>query len=142
MALATRGRRGGHGGLIDLVAVAPGQHGAERCQQARDQRFVDTASQTVVNMYSYTQDTVDETVNRFVNGTSGPLRDMLSDQQRRKSQSHVPRHQGELGGRHQRRGSGREVDDIAENASVLVSVRVTVTDIDGVNKPSSHTGFG
>jgi Mce-associated membrane protein len=29
-----------------------------------------------------------------------------------------------------------KVDEIAKNASVLVSVRVTVTDINGVNKPS------
>ena len=46
--------------------------------QARDQRFVDTATQTVVNMFSYTQNTIDESVNRFVDGTSGPLRDMMS----------------------------------------------------------------
>ena len=47
-------------------------------EQARDQRFVDTATQTVVNMFSYKQDNIDESVNRFVNGTSGPLRGMLS----------------------------------------------------------------
>ena len=35
-----------------------------------------------------------------------------------------------------------KVDEIGGNGSVLVSVRVTVTDIDSVNKPSSHTGFG
>ncbi|OBK35798.1 mammalian cell entry protein, partial [Mycobacterium sp. 1165196.3] len=45
--------------------------------QARDQRFVDTATQTVVNMFSYKQDNIDESVNRFINGTSGPLRGML-----------------------------------------------------------------
>ena len=45
---------------------------------AREQQFVDTASQTVVNMFSYTQNNIDESVNRFVNGTSGPLRDMMS----------------------------------------------------------------
>lgn len=28
------------------------------------------------------------------------------------------------------------IDNISDNASVLVAVRVTVTDIDGVNKPS------
>ncbi|MBS2070041.1 hypothetical protein KCQ62_26400, partial [Klebsiella pneumoniae] len=44
----------------------------------RNQRFVDAATQTVVNMFSYTPDTIDESVNRFVNGTSGPLRGMLN----------------------------------------------------------------
>ena len=33
--------------------------------------------QTVVNMFSYKQDNIDESVNRFYNGTSGPLRGML-----------------------------------------------------------------
>lgn len=28
------------------------------------------------------------------------------------------------------------IDDVSDNASVLVAVRVTVADIDGVNKPS------
>src|SRR5262249_51169383 len=36
----------------------------------RQQRFVDTATQAVVNMFSYNQDSIDESVNRFVNGTS------------------------------------------------------------------------
>ena len=44
----------------------------------RKQQFVDTASQTVVNMFSYNQNNIDDSVNRFVNGTSGPLRDMMS----------------------------------------------------------------
>jgi Mce-associated membrane protein len=29
-----------------------------------------------------------------------------------------------------------KIDEVEENASVLVSVRVTVADVDGVNKPS------
>ena len=61
--------------VVSVLLVA--QRHAE-ASQARDQRFVDTASQTVVNMFSYTQDNIDDSVNRFVNGTSGPLRDMLS----------------------------------------------------------------
>ncbi|HTZ14416.1 MAG TPA: mammalian cell entry protein, partial [Mycobacterium sp.] len=47
-------------------------------KQARSQRFVDAATQTVVNMFSYTPDTIDQSVSRFVDGTSGPLRGMLS----------------------------------------------------------------
>ena len=61
--------------VVSVLLVA--QRHAE-ASQARDQRFVDTATQTVVNMFSYTQDNIDDSVNRFVNGTSGPLRDMLS----------------------------------------------------------------
>ena len=64
-------------------AVRPGwpstsnqQHA--RPPHAREQQFVDTASQTVVNMFSYNQNSIDESVNRFINGTSGPLRDMMS----------------------------------------------------------------
>ena len=61
--------------VVSVLLVA--QRHAE-ASQARDQRFVDTATQTVVNMFSYTQDNIDDSVNRFVNGTSGLLRDMLS----------------------------------------------------------------
>ena len=69
-----------------LVAALAGgtwflRHGNGQIEatQDRDQRFVDTAKQTVVNMFSYTQNTVDESVNRFVNGIGpGPLRDMMN----------------------------------------------------------------
>ena len=65
-------------GLFALVGVAirNAAHGG-RCRP-RNQRFVDTATQTVVNMFSYNQNSIDESVNRFVNSTSGPLRDMMS----------------------------------------------------------------
>ena len=53
------------------------QQGDAEAKQARDQHFVDTATQTVVNMFSYKQDNIDDSVNRFYNGTSGPLRGML-----------------------------------------------------------------
>ena len=57
------------------------QRHAAAAAEARQQRFVDTAQQTVVNMFSYTQDDIDKSVNTFVDGTSGPLRDMLSQNQ-------------------------------------------------------------
>ncbi|WP_264019475.1 mammalian cell entry protein, partial [Mycolicibacterium setense] len=60
------------------VAVLMVGHRDAEAVQARQQRFVDTATQTVVNMFSYTPDTIDQAVNRFVDGTSGPLRGMLS----------------------------------------------------------------
>lgn len=102
----------------------------------RNQRFVDAATQTVVNMFSYTPDTIDESVNRFVNGTSGPLRGMLN------ANNNVDNLKGLFRATNATseavvNGAALEgIDEISDNASVLVSVRVTVADIDGVNKPS------
>lgn len=112
------------------------QHRHNEAEQARDQRFVDTATQTVVNMFSYRPDNIDESVNRFVNGTSGPLRGMLS------SNNNVDNLKGLFRSTNATseavvNGAALEgVDPVTDNASVLVSVRVTVADIDGVNKPS------
>ena len=70
--------------VIGIVALAGGlafeliQQRHADATQARQQRFIDTATQTVVNMFSYTQDTIDQSVGRLVDGTSGPLRGMLS----------------------------------------------------------------
>lgn len=103
---------------------------------ARDQRFVDTASQTVLNMFSYTQDNIEQSVNQFVDGTSGPLRDTLSQG------SNVDNLKAMFRDTHASseaviNGAALEgFDDTRNNASVLVAVRVTVTDLDGVNKPS------
>ena len=124
-------------GLLSAgVALLIGQYRHEKAQQARDQRFVDTASQTVVNMFSYTQDNIDESVNRFVNGTSGPLRGMLS----------AGENVGNLKALFRKTNSTSEavingaalesIDEVSDNGSVLVSVRVTVADMDGTNKPS------
>jgi Mce-associated membrane protein len=118
-----------------LLALVIQQRGAE-AQQARNQRFVDTATQTVVNMFSYTPDTIDESVNRFVNGTSGPLRGMLSannnvDNLKGLFRSTQATSEAVVNG-----AALEGIDTVSDNASVLVSVRVTVADIDGVNKPS------
>lgn len=112
------------------------QRGHAEAEQARNQRFVDTATQTVVNMFSYTPDTIDESVNRFVEGTSGPLRGMLA------ANNNVDNLKGLFRATNSTseavvNGAALEgIDDVTDNASVLVSVRVTVADIDGVNKPS------
>ncbi len=66
------------GVLGAAVAVLIVQRQHTEAAQARNQRFVDTATQTVVNMFSFRQDTIDESVDRFYDGTSGPLRDMMS----------------------------------------------------------------
>jgi Mce-associated membrane protein len=104
--------------------------------QARDQRFVDTGSQTVVNMFSYTQNTIDESVNRFVDGISGPLRDTISQGKNVDNLKAIFR-DTQANSEAVINGAALEkVDEIAKNASVLVAVRVTVTDINGVNAPS------
>jgi Mce-associated membrane protein len=124
------------GALAACVTVLFFQQRRAEAQQARDQRFVDTATQTVVNMFSYKQDNIDESVNRFVNGTSGPLRGMLS------ANNNVDNLKGLFRATNATseaviNGAALEgIDTVTDNASVLVSVRVTVADIDGVNKPS------
>lgn len=105
-------------------------------QAARDQRFVDTASQTVVNMFSYDQNNIDESVNAFVNGTSGPLRDMLSQGENVENLKALFRDTNASSEAVINGAALEQVDEVAGNGSVLVSVRVTVTDLDGVNKPS------
>ena len=104
---------------------------------ARKQQFVDTASQTVVNMFSYNQNSIDESVNRFINGTSGPLRDMMSQSNNVDNLKAIFR-DTQASSEAVINGAALEgkVDEVAKNAAVLVSVRVTVTDLDGVNKPS------
>ncbi|MGO8938025.1 MAG: mammalian cell entry protein [Mycobacterium sp.] len=124
------------GALAGCLTALVVQHRHAEAQQARDQRFVDTATQTVVNMFSYKQDNIDESVNRFVNGTSGPLRGMLS------ANNNVDNLKGLFRATNATseaviNGAALEgIDTGTDNASVLVSVRVTVADIDGVNKPS------
>lgn len=108
----------------------------ERSQMARDQRFVDTASQLVVNMFSYSQDDIDDSVNRFVDNTSGPLRDMLSQDNNVENLKAIFRDTNATSEAVINGAALEKVDDISGNAAVLVSVRVTVTDIDGTNKPS------
>ncbi len=145
-------RRAPHRRLVALVSVLTGgvavaavaavvtvlsiQHRHAEATEARDQRFVDTATQTVVNMFSYTQDNIDRSVNRFVNGTSGPLRDMLSQNNNVDNLKAIFRDTNASSEAVINGAALEKVDEIADNAAVLVAVRVTVTDMDGTNKPS------
>jgi Mce-associated membrane protein len=104
--------------------------------EARDQAFVDTASQTAVNMFSYNQNNIDDSVNRFVNGTSGPLRDMMSQGNNVENLKGLFRDTNASSEAVINGVALEKVDETAKNAAVLVSVRVTVTDMEGVNKPS------
>ncbi len=112
------------------------QRHAAAAAEARQQRFVDTAQQTVVNMFSYTQDDIDKSVNTFVDGTSGPLRDMLSQNQNVDNLKSMFRDTHASSEAVVNGAALERIDETSDNASVLVAVRVTVTDIDGVNKPS------
>jgi len=118
-----------------LAALIVQQRHAEE-RQARDQRFVDTATQTVVNMFSYKQDNVDESVNRFYNGTSGPLRGMLGANNNIDNLKALFRSTNATSEAVVNGAALEGIDSVTDNASVLVSVRVTVADIDGTNKPS------
>jgi len=129
-------------GLLGIVALTAGvavmwfQQQDADARQAREQRFVDTATQTVVNMFSYTPDTIDQSVSRFVDGTSGPLRGMLSSNNNVENIKALFRHTDATSEAVVNGAALESIDNVTDNASVLVSVRVTVTDMDGVNKPS------
>jgi Mce-associated membrane protein len=128
-------------GVIALVlggASAWGIHVVRQSDavEARNQLFVNTAEQTVVNMFSYTQNTIDDSVDRFYNGISGPLRDMMAQGNNKDNLKAIFK-QTQADSEAVVSGAALEkVDEIAKNATVLVAVRVTVTDIDGVNAPS------
>jgi Mce-associated membrane protein len=124
------------GALAVAVAVMLIAQKHAEATQAHNQRFVDTAAQTVVNMFSFKQDNIDDSVNRFYNGTSGPLRDMLSQSHNVDNLKAVFR---DTGGSSEAvvNGAALEgIDGVSNNASVLVSVRVTPSDMKGNNMPS------
>jgi Mce-associated membrane protein len=120
---------------VGVVVLFRGQQRAEAVQ-ARDRAFVDTASQTVVNMFSYNQNNIDDSVNRFVNSTSGPLRDMLSQNNNVDNLKAIFRDTNASSEAVINGAALESVDEIARNGAVLVAVRVTVTDMQGTNKPS------
>jgi Mce-associated membrane protein len=124
------------GALAGCLAVLITQHRHAEAKQARDQRFVDTATQTVVNMFSYKQDNIDESVNRFFNGTSGPLHSMLGTNNNIENLKGLFRSTAATSEAVVNGAALEGIDPVTDNASVLVSVRVTVADIDGINKPS------
>lgn len=108
----------------------------EEAEAARMQLFVDTASQYVVNMFSYTQETIDADVDRFVNSTSGPLRDMMSQGQNAENLKLLFRDTNASAEAVINGAALEKFDDLADRADVLVATRVTVTDLDGNNQPS------
>jgi Mce-associated membrane protein len=122
--------------MAGVIALMFDQQRNDEAGEARDQAFVDTASQTVVNMFSYTQNNIDDSVNRFVNGTSGPLRDMMSQGNNVENLKALFRDTNASSEAVINGVALEKIDETAKNAAVLVSVRVTVSDMQGVNKPS------
>jgi Mce-associated membrane protein len=121
------------GGVVALMAK---QQHDEEADVSHDRLYVDTASQFVVNMFSYTQDTIEASVDRFVNSTSGPLRDMMSQGQNADNLKLLFRDTNASAEAVINGAALEKVDDVAKRADVLVAVRVTVTDADGNNEPS------
>jgi Mce-associated membrane protein len=130
------------GALVAVIALGLGlffgvKHlRGEQAEQAQNQLFVDTAAQFVVNMFSYTQNSIDADVDRFVNSTSGPLRDMMSQGQNAENLKLLFRDTNASAEAVINGAALEKVDPIAHRADVLVAVRVTVTDLDGNNQPS------
>src|SRR6202048_567105 len=105
--------------------------------QARNQQFVDAAAQTLVNMYTFKPDSVEQSVDQFYGETSGPLRDEWSRDNHIANLKTLLRATGnssEAGVN----GAALEtpIDSVSNNATVLVSLRVTQSDTNGNNKPS------
>jgi Mce-associated membrane protein len=119
-----------------VVALTVNHQRHEEAEAAHHQKYVDTASQFVVNMFSYTQDTIDESVDRFVNSTSGPLRDMMSQGQNAENLKLLFRDTNASAEAVVNGAALEKVDETGRRADVLVAVRVTVTDLDGNNAPS------
>jgi Mce-associated membrane protein len=150
--VASPSRRMASGRLVAIVALACGlvatsivgaavavlivQRNHTEQAQARDQRFVDTATQTVVNMFSFKPDTIDDSVDEFYNSTSGPLRDMFSQSNNVENLKAIFRQTGGSSETVINGAALESFDDVSNNASVLVSARVTASDMNGNNRPS------
>lgn len=122
--------------LAGVTALMYVQQRDAQAVQERHQRFVDTASQLVVNMFSYTQDTIDASVDRFVNNTSGPLRAMMTEGNNTENLKVLFRETNASGEAVINGAALEKIDEVSKNAAVLVAARVTVTDLDGNNQPS------
>ena len=113
-------------------------NGQVEATQDRDQRFVDTAKQTVVNMFSYTQNTVDQSVNRFINGIGpGPLRDMMNQSNNADNLKYLFKQTQANSEAVITAAALESIDNTSNIAKVLVTVRVTLSDMNGVNQPST-----
>jgi|GEM_PF-492675 len=120
-----------------VVKLALDQRKADAAAD-RDQRFVDTASQMITNMYSWTQNSLDQSVDRFVAGTSGPLRDKFSEGNNVDTLKQILRGTGNSSEAVINGAALENIDEVSKNADVLVAFRVTPTDMQGTIAPTQQ----
>jgi Mce-associated membrane protein len=104
--------------------------------QAHDQRYVDTAAQTLVNMYTFKPDNVEQSVDRFYSEISGQLRDEWARDNHLANLKALLRATGNSSEAVVNGAALENVDNETKTATVLVSLRVTQSDANGNNKPS------
>ena len=147
-----RRRRSSHRRLVAVVAlvvlgiatvVAGGAAGwllwdvkQQERAQAHDQQYVDTAVQTMVNMYTFKPDSLEQSVDTFYAGISGSLRDEWARDNHIPSLKALLRATGNSSEAVVNGATLESVDPETKTAVVLVSLRVTQSDTNGNNKPS------
>jgi len=104
--------------------------------QAHNQRYVDTAAQTLVNMYTFKPGNVEASVDQFYRGISGQLRDEWARDNHIANLKALLRATGNSSEAVVNGAALESVDNDTKTATVLVSLRVTQSDTNGNNKPS------
>jgi Mce-associated membrane protein len=104
--------------------------------QAHNQRYVDTAAQTLVNMYTFKPDNLEQSVDQFYRGISGQLRDEWARDNHIANLKALLRATGNSSEAAVNGAALESVDNETKTATVLVSLRVTQSDTNGNNKPS------
>jgi Mce-associated membrane protein len=104
--------------------------------QAQNQKYVDTAVQTLVNMYTFKPDNLEQSVDTFYSGISGPLRDEWTRDNHLQNLKAFLRATGNSSEAAVSGATLESVDTETKTAVVLVSLRVTQSDTNGNNKPS------
>ncbi|BBY56375.1 mammalian cell entry protein [Mycobacterium koreense] len=123
--------------LAAAVAVLAARQHTAHAEQQRAQRFVDTASQTVVNMFTFRQDALQESIDLWINDLAGPLRDKFSQPGAVDALTKFLHYTNNDSEATINSAALEDIDEETNRASVLIAARVTPTNIDdGVNQPS------
>jgi Mce-associated membrane protein len=131
--------------VVGIAAAATGAAAAVMFFQKKDQerveahsqRFVDTAQQTLVNMYTFKPDTVDQSIDQFYGQISGNLRDEWARDNHIANLKSLLRATGNSSEAIVNGAAMESFDDVNNDATVLVSLRVTQSDKNGNNQPST-----
>jgi Mce-associated membrane protein len=129
--------------LVGVVVKMGIDHRRADASNSREQRFVDTANQMIMNMYSWTQDSLDKNIDQFVSNTSGPLRDKFTERSNTEGNNTdtlkaILRKTGNSSEAVINAAALEGVDEISRNAAVLVAFRVTTTDMQGTVAPTQQ----